>query len=149
MDDTFTATISLTWQDIHRDARALAARLAAHGRFERIVAVTRGGLVPAAVLARELDIRLVDTVCIASYGDGCRQQLDVLKGLEGDGRGCLVVDDLVDTGATVRAVRAMLPAAHYATLYAKPEGRPLVDTFVDEVDQHVWIVFPWDAPAEP
>jgi xanthine phosphoribosyltransferase len=146
IDPDFTGIISLSWDDIHRDGRALARLLADKGPFDGIVAVARGGLVPAAVLARELDLRLVETVCISSYGDGSRHRLEVLKRLEGDGAGWLVVDDLVDTGATARAVRLMLPKAHYATLYAKPEGRPLVDSFVTEVEQSVWIVFPWDAP---
>jgi hypoxanthine phosphoribosyltransferase len=137
-------TLALSWEDIHRDARALARRLAAKGRFTGIIAVARGGLVPAAILARELDIRLVDTVCIASYDDRCQGSVEVLKRLDGDGDGWLVVDDLVDSGATVAAVRAMLPHAHYATLYTKPAGHPLVDTFVDEVAQDVWIVFPWE-----
>jgi len=60
------------------------------------------------------------------------------------GRHVLIVDDLVDTGATARAVRAMLPNAHFATVYAKPEGRPMVDTFVTEVSQDTWIYLPWD-----
>jgi len=38
----------------------------------------------------------------------------------------------------------MLPQAHFATLYAKPAGRALVQTFVREIDQDVWIDFPWD-----
>lgn len=137
-------TLALNWDDIHRDARALARRVAAKGPFTGIAAVARGGLVPAAILARELDIRLVDTVCIASYDDDRRGSIEVLKRLDGGGAGWLVVDDLVDSGATVAAVRAMLPHAHYATLYAKPAGRPLVDTFVDEVAQEVWIIFPWE-----
>jgi xanthine phosphoribosyltransferase len=62
----------------------------------------------------------------------------------GDGKGVLVIDDLVDTGATARVVREMLPHAHFATVYAKPQGRPLVDTFVTEVSQDTWIYFPWD-----
>ena len=37
--------------------------------FEAIVCITRGGLVPAAIVARELDLRLVETVCVASYHD--------------------------------------------------------------------------------
>ncbi len=147
LDPAFSTTRTLSWDDIHRDARALAARLKALGNFLGIVAVARGGLVPAAVLARELELRHVDTVCIASYGDGVREQtLAVLKRIDGSGAGWLVVDDLVDTGATARAVRSMLPAAHYATLYAKPAGRALVDTFVAEVAQDIWLVFPWDAP---
>ena len=146
LDPCFTATLSLTWDDIHRDARALARRLRDKGPFLGIVAVARGGLVPAAVLARELELRHVDTVCIASYGDGTRQQMAVLKRMEGSGAGWLVVDDLVVTGTTARMVRSMLPGAHYATLYAKPAGRSLVDSFVSEMAQDLWLIFPWDAP---
>ncbi len=62
----------------------------------------------------------------------------------GGGAKILVVDDLVDTGATAKVVREMLPKAHFATVYAKPLGRPLVDTFVTEVSQDTWIYFPWD-----
>jgi xanthine phosphoribosyltransferase len=145
LDPAFNTVLPLSWRDFHRDALALAAKLARLGPFAGIVAVTRGGLVPAAIVARVLDLRLVETVCIASYGDGKRQHLDVLKRMEGDGDGWVVIDDLVDSGATARAVRDMLPAAHYATLYAKPEGKALVDTFVAEVEQAVWIVFPWES----
>ena len=54
----------------------------------------------------------------------------------GNGEGWLIVqDDLVDTGETAKALRQMLPKAHFATAYAKPAGRPLVDTFVTEVSQ--------------
>jgi xanthine phosphoribosyltransferase len=102
--------------------------------------------VPAAIVARELDIRLIDTLCIASYDDAARQPgtLKVLKTVEGDGDGFLIVDDLVDTGETARTVRDLLPKAHFATVYAKPAGRRLVDTFVTEVSQDTWIVFPWE-----
>jgi xanthine phosphoribosyltransferase len=60
------------------------------------------------------------------------------------GEGLLVVDDLADTGATVKIVRAILPKAHVATVYAKPLGWPFVDTFITEVSQDTWICFPWD-----
>ena len=146
LDPTFSTTLALTWDEIHRDARALARLLKDKGTFLGIVAVARGGLVPAAILARELALRHVDTVCIASYGDGNRETMAVLKRIEGSGVGWLVVDDLVDTGATARIVRNMLPKAHYATLYAKPAGRPQVDSFVAEMPQETWLVFPWDAP---
>ena len=66
----------------------------------------------------------------------------------GDGSGWLVVDDLVDTGTTARIVRALLPKAHFATVYAKPQGRPQVDTFVTEVSQDTWILFPWDTEPQ-
>lgn len=140
----------VSWDQFHRDARALAWRLSGGGPFTAIICITRGGLVPAAVASRELGIRLIETVCIASYHDyqnqgGLKVLKDVDERLAADGgEGLLVLDDLVDTGKTVRVVRDRLPKAHIATVYAKPLGRPLVDTFVTEVSQDTWIYFPWD-----
>jgi xanthine phosphoribosyltransferase len=141
----------VSWDQFHRDARALAWRLASSGPFNAIVAITRGGLVPAAIVARELEVRVIETVSIASYHDYKTQGgLKVLKTIApevsnlNDGAKILIVDDLVDTGATGRMVRALLPRAHFAAVYAKPMGRPLVDTFITEVSQDTWIFFPWD-----
>jgi len=143
-----THTFPVSWEELHRNARALAWRLL-DKRFTGIVAVTRGGLVPAAIVARELDIRLVDTVCVRSYGeDRLRGEIEVVKRAAGDGEGVLIVDDLVDTGVTARIVREMLPRAHFATIYAKPAGRPAVDSFVTEVSQDTWIHFPWDTEQQ-
>ncbi len=140
----------VSWDQFHRDARALAWRLAAAGPFTAIVAITRGGLVPAAIVARELNVRLIETVCVESYHNYTTQgELRLLKGvadsiLKLGGKGVLIVDDLVDTGKTAKVVRELLPGAHFATVYAKPMGRPMVDTFITEVSQDTWIYFPWD-----
>ncbi|WP_296575957.1 xanthine phosphoribosyltransferase [Phreatobacter sp.] len=140
----------VAWDQFHRDARALAWRISGAGPFRAIVCITRGGLVPAAIVTRELGIRMIETVCIASYHDYQSQgQLKVIKEvapqlLTDGGEGVLVVDDLVDTGKTAKVVRDMLPKSHIATVYAKPLGRPMVDTFVTEVSQDTWIYFPWD-----
>jgi xanthine phosphoribosyltransferase len=141
----------VSWDQFHRDARALAWRLAGiNGKWKAIVCITRGGLVPAAIIARELDIRLIETVCVASYHDYLEQgELQVLKEitpelLENEGKDVLIVDDLTDTGKTAGVVRAMMPQAHFAAVYAKPKGRPMVDTFITEVSQDTWIYFPWD-----
>jgi xanthine phosphoribosyltransferase len=141
----------VSWDQFHRDARALAWRLASAGPFNAIVAITRGGLVPAAIVARELEVRVIETVCVASYHDYKIQGgLQILKTIAPEvaklngGAKLLIVDDLVDTGATAKVVREMLPKAHFATVYAKPLGRPLVDTFITEVSQDTWIYFPWD-----
>ena len=141
---TSPKTFPVSWEELHRNAKALAWRLAGSGPWKGIVAVTRGGLVPAAVVARELELRLIDTLCLASYDDRQQGEMTVLKRVEGDGEGWLIIDDLVDTGRTAKAVREMLPRAHFATIYAKPAGRPLVDTFITEVSQDTWILFPWD-----
>ncbi|MCP1199421.1 xanthine phosphoribosyltransferase [Notoacmeibacter sp. MSK16QG-6] len=143
----------VSWDQFHRDARALAWRLSSREQpFRALVCITRGGLVPAAIVSRELNIRTIETVCVVSYtGEiGTEQsQLRLLKEIddaikEDGGRDVLIVDELTDTGRTASFVREMLPKAHFATVYAKPAGRPLVDTYITEVSQDTWIYFPWD-----
>jgi len=150
-DNPYKDEIVISWPELHRDARYLSRLLHDIGDWKGIIAITRGGLVPAALVARELDLRVIDTVCVVSYGsstsaDAEKVQGDLkwLKRVPGDGDGWLLIDDLVDTGRTAKAVREELPKAHFATLYAKPLGRPIVDTFVKEFKQEKWIYFPWD-----
>jgi xanthine phosphoribosyltransferase len=145
---------TVTWDQLHRDARALAWRLMARGPERSdwlgIVAVTRGGMIPAAIVARELECRLVESVSVLAYDEEVPGPPVIAKppAAAGDGTGFLVVDDLVDTGATIRAVRALLPRAHYACVYAKPAGRDSVDTYITEVSQDTWILFPWDTEPQ-
>ncbi len=144
----YIKTYPISWEQLHRDSKALAWRLVDKNPWKGIVTITRGGLVPASIIARELEIRLVDTVCVSSYDYKEKGTSNVLKSVNMDGDGWLLIDDLVDTGQTARIVREMLPKAHFATVYAKPEGRPLVDTFITEVSQDTWILFPWDSESQ-
>ena len=147
----------ISWDQIHRDSRALAWRLDGKGpdagAWRAVVAITRGGMAPAMIVARELDIRTVDTISVVSYHSGGgkadqRREARVLKSpdteIMGDGTSILVIDDLVDSGKTLELVRKLYPNAHFATVYAKPEGEPMVDTFITGVSQDTWIFFPWD-----
>jgi len=142
----------ISWDQIHRDSRALAWRLDGkgpdNGAWRAIVAITRGGMAPAMIIARELDVRTVDTISIKSYDHKARSKAKVLKSpdpeMMGDGSGILVIDDLVDTGKTLEVVKGLYPKAHIATVYAKPQGRPMVNSFITEVSQDTWIFFPWD-----
>ncbi len=140
----------VSWDELQRDTRELARRLLAEGHpYRGIVAIARGGLIPAAILARELGIRLMDTLCIASYEHQSQGEAAVLKGMPGeDGDGWLLVDDLVDTGKTAQVARALLPRARLVTVYAKPRGRPLADLCVREVAQDLWVHFPWDTDGD-
>jgi len=141
----------VSWEEMHRNSKALAWRLLELGPWKGIVGITRGGMVPACVVARELDVRIIEPVSVVGYeADDTKPQqsaeASVLKepANVGDGEGWLVIDDLVDTGRTIEVLRKIMPKAHFATVYAKPLGRPLVDTFVTEVSQDTWIYFPWD-----
>ena len=143
----YQKTYPISWEQLHRDSKALAWRLVEMQPWKGIVAITRGGLVPASIIARELEIRLVDTVCISSYDFQQQGEASVLKAPAIERSGLLLIDDLVDTGQTARIVKDLLPEAHFATVYAKPAGRPLVDTFITEVSQDTWILFPWDTES--
>ena len=101
----------------------------------------------------------METVSIVTYAAGSSGTLiEELKAgapvvikppvAAGDGIGYLIVDDLVDTGTTARVVRGLLPRAHFATVYAKPAGRPAVDDYITEVSQDTWIMFPWDTEQQ-
>ena len=57
-------------------------------------------------------------------------------------------EDIRIWGVVTHVVRELLPRAHFACLYAKPEGRPLADTFVTEVPQDTWVLFPWDTAPQ-
>ena len=144
----YRKTYPISWEQLHRDSKALAWRLVEMQTWKGIVAITRGGLVPASIIARELEIRLVDTVCISSYDGRQQGDISVLKSPDTYGDDWLLIDDLVDTGKTASVVKDMLPKAHFATVYAKPAGRPLVDTFITEVSQDTWILFPWDTESQ-
>ncbi len=155
MATPYTKMFPVSWFELHRDAKALAWKLVTAGPWTGIIAITRGGLVPAAIVARELDVRLIDTVSVASYDHMTQNAGRILKavtpGLTGDAaqaKRWLIVDDLVDTGGTARIVREMVPGAHFATVYAKPAGKPMVDTYVTEVSQDTWIMFPWDTEPQ-
>ncbi|MBQ8346682.1 MAG: xanthine phosphoribosyltransferase [Alphaproteobacteria bacterium] len=142
--------LTISWEQFHSDARALASKLINRKDLKKIICVTRGGLFPAAVLARELEIRWIDTICVVGYDEESRgSHASLLKVPETDGEGVLVVDDLVDSGRTGRIIRELMPKAYFVTMYAKPKGQEVVDDFVVSVDQDTWILFPWEAELSP
>jgi xanthine phosphoribosyltransferase len=184
----------LSWQDISNTTEKLSKSLAQAAPFARMIAVTRGGLVPAGLLAHRLNIKNIQTINVESYIDTTqnsvqgtsknpfigmsgeeevfsetqaypavcaasdkisdaadRPRKEVFRGVvqflsdvQPSNERCLVVDELVDTGKTLAAIRALFPNAVLATLYAKPLGKPFVDVFVEEVPQETWLSFPWE-----
>lgn len=144
----------VSWDQFHRDCKALAWRLVEkRDDWRGIIAITRGGLIPAGIVARELEIKTIETIGVSSYDDQVQREVHILKDINkdlvGNGEGWLVIDDLVDSGNTAKLLRQMLPNAHIATVYAKPAGEPLVETYVTWVSQDTWIYFPWDVDIQP
>ena len=121
----------ITWDNMQTYTRQLAEKLLPADQWTGIIAVSRGGLVPAAILARELGIRHVDTVCISSYDHDHQRDMRVIKKAEGDGEGFIIV-------------RELYPRGKFVTVCAKPAGQNLVDDYVVDIPQETWIEQPWD-----
>lgn len=149
-----TATREIvTWDDVAMMCRTLASRLAAE-RFDAILGIARGGLVPAALLAQELALRDVLVASVASY-EGERRG-DTLHFLEFPpdqavvGRRILVVDDIWDSGRTAELVRRRILEAGgqpiIAVLHYKPEASHFPDRRPDYSveDTDAWIQYPWE-----
>jgi xanthine phosphoribosyltransferase len=142
--------MTIAWDRFKADVSLLATKIRHLGRpFDQIVAITRGGLVPAALLSHEFKVRNIDTVCVGSYLDG--EQLAAETIFKGPGqiveRGArtLVVDDLVDSGKTAGFVKeTMYPEGIVAVVYGKPFGLHSADLHAVEVPQDVWVIFPWE-----
>ena len=122
--NSYEKSFPVSWEEIHRNSKALAWRLHDISSFRGIIAVTRGGLVPAAIVARELDMRLIDTVCVSSYKEQTRSDVEFLKNktMAENGDNWLIVDDLVDTGETIKALRPILPKACRFSIYRSIVG---------------------------
>ena len=137
-------SVSFSWDRFHRDTLLLARLLETKGAWNAIVAISRGGLIPAAIVARKLGIRLIDTICITSYTNNKKCAPSIIKNISIADENFLLIDDIADTGDTVKIIRNRFPTAHYATVYAKPAGKPFVDSFIHEIGQGQWVVFPWE-----
>ncbi len=138
----------ITWEQVQRDSRILANKLKENYTFDAVVAVSRGGLVPAAIISKELDIKLVDTVCFnkSPESESAEQKIheSILKSSKDFNGKVLVLDDVVNSGDTARLVRQNYPQAIFAVLYVKTNSVNMVDQYVTEVGQDSWIVFPWE-----
>lgn len=144
----------LTWSEIYKNAIKLTELMHSRGYgtevnapypLQGIVAITRGGLAPAAILSQKMNIKTVETFALSSYD--ARHQQGSMKNYkelnDPEGR-WLVVDDLVDTGKTIQFIRPFLPKSLFVTLYAKPQGLTACDLYGEQVDQETWLVFPWE-----
>ncbi len=152
MSDTYSKNFPVSWEELHRNGKALAWKLLDKGpldggKWKGIIAITRGGMVPACIVARELEVLMIETFCITSYDVKEQSETKILKKpetVEDDGEGWLVIDDLVDTGKTFELARETYPKAHYACIYVKPVGQKQTDTYITAFSQDTWVHFPWD-----
>jgi len=139
---------NIDWNRVHNDSIMLSNMISnISSNWKGIISVTRGGLFPALIIAQNLNIHMVDTICVKSYSDKQRQHVNIIKNcinIDNKGDGWIVIDDLVDTGETLQHVKKLYPKALFGVIYAKPKGKYITNLFVCEVPQDIWVVFPWD-----
>jgi len=134
----------VTWDMLQMYARKLAKHLISLKKWKGIISVSRGGLIPSAMLARELNIRFIDTICISSYDHDKKNTIKIIKEAKSFKGETLIVDDLVDTGETAKIVKKKYPFSYFVTIFAKPKGKVFVDKHVIDIPQNVWIEQPLD-----
>lgn len=138
--------IFITWDEIQTLCTTLAAEILQRGLpHDKVLVITRGGLFPAGLLARELDIRRIETVGVVAYDDQTAGIASLVKNAASEFlENTLIVDDLADTGTTIDFLRPLTTNCTFVTVFVKPAGKNRVDLFAREVPQDSWIRFPWD-----
>ena len=145
--DELSCRTAFDWHQIEKDAHALGRKLQTKKLpFTWIVAVSRGGLTPAHIVAHVLGCVHVDTLCIESYDANNNQDIAVIHKLPQEwvpANQMLIIDDIVDSGKTVDVIKRLLPRCHFACLYLKRE-HALVDTFAKTCFNAGWLQMPWE-----
>ncbi len=141
--------IYLSWEDIHKLSKNLIEIIKSnHPEIKGLVTVTRGGLIPSAIVASELNIRNIETIAICSYEEECQMKdMKILSlptnAMKDLGTGWLVVDELVDTGQTLEYIKTVLPHASFYSLITKIDT-DLINGYVEKHNPNSWIYFPWE-----
>lgn len=145
----------LSWNKITKAALDVADTITFNNSSECmptcILAIARGGLVPATMIAHSLNIKDIYIARASSYTDDNTKgnlsieipDIDKLKG-----ENVLIVDDLSDSGDTLSAIAAKVKEiAKYvttATLYIKLDTRFVPDAYCYSFTKETWLVFPWE-----
>jgi xanthine phosphoribosyltransferase len=98
-----------------------------------VLGVSRGGLIPATILAHELEISSENVSSVHS------DDYEVNYGNH-----LVIVDEICDTGRTFARLKVRYPNAVYVSVYVKPAGLVYCDHFLVPVPQDVWIILPWE-----
>lgn len=140
----------ITWEEIKQLSDTLANKIKSHCQdleTATIVAVSRGGLIPAQLIAYKLNIRDVRIMKLISYNSDNSQ--DKIKDISTDrlfdGDNVYVIDDLADSGQTITYIRQNFPNANICTLLTKDCCNATPDICIKKgIKGNTWIVFPWD-----
>lgn len=146
--------VPVSWADVER--LVATALRALPGRYDSLLVITRGGMVPACLISERTRIRDILCAAVVLYDEEERvlptpRFLRFPDDRHVAGRRILVVDDVWDSGSTIVAVRDRLRAAgarvDVCVLHYKPRRNRFPgdgpDVYAEETD--AWIVYPWES----
>ncbi len=116
---------------------------------DKIIAISRGGLPIATIIAHYFNMRDICIIQISHYDEN-REQIRLDMDVSGvnlkhpDLYNILIVDDIVDTGDTFRLVKQVLPKARYFSFCVKEGSKHLPNYKCMIVKDDSWVVFPWE-----
>ncbi len=139
----------ISWENIQEWSKIIADKIAADSpdiSQVTMIAVSRGGLVPAQLIAYRLNIRDIRLMKLISYDNNNRrgETKDISTDRLFDGSDVYVIDDLADTGETIRYLRKRFPNARQCTLITKDNCGEKPDLTAVTMPGDAWLVFPWD-----
>ena len=136
--------VFLSYHDIHTDCIELAKKIKKKYKPEKLILISRGGLIPGSVIANYLGIQDVDVIALKTYADRKRsKEIKVYKRIKSEKK-LVVIDDLVDSGETAKIVKEMMPNSKFVVLYAKTSGKKQADLHLYDFKDSDWLVFPWE-----
>jgi len=114
----------------------------------KIFGLSRGGLIPSIIISNILNIRKVYSIGIKSYEDTAKGEFELyqIPELE-DIDKVLVIDDISDTGDSLRAVKDIMQSKDIITvsLHIKKESKFIPNVYGKQVNNNVWVVYPWES----
>jgi len=138
--------IILNWKDVEKDINVLVRKIQKHNNFSKIVCIAKGGMMVAYFIAKALNIKYIEIICMSHYEDTKMQSkvtiLPVSKEVD-IRKNWLIVDDLVDTGDTALLAKKYFPESKLAVLYKKPSSKVTPEFYTKDIEE--WVVFPWES----
>ncbi len=146
-----TEKIYISWEEFYSDSKYLCKEIQSMNmNIKGIVCITRGGLVPTAIISSELNIRKIETYGIKTYSDSYQKEdkKEILsmpiEALRDQGKDWIILDELVDTGNTADYMLKQLPLAKLFAVYTKIPNQKSITKYIKEFNKNTWLYFPWE-----
>ena len=149
--------IAYTFNEIEQHINDLVYKIKeSKNRFTKIVTLTKGGLIPARLIARDLEIDEIYVMGIKLYTleNTATPEPIIYQRLDGDFKQydkILLIDDIVDSGDSIKYVKHYIENMEHkccnikiASVFYKKKSKIAPDFYSKVVDNEEWVVFPWE-----